>query len=180
MAAVVIRHGRVEDVDSILEIVKEVTVRMNAEGNFQWNQFYPLRDDFLKDIERQELYVAVDSENNDQVLGMVGICDAQPVEYGDITTWDKDIRSLVPHRLAVSPFHQSKGVAQRLLQLAEELAREKGISRVRVDTNDQNHRVQHILEKKLGYEYKGIMQFRDFHSEIYSTLFFKCYEKILS
>lgn len=81
----VIRHGTVEDVDSILDIVKEVTARMNAEGNFQWNQFYPLRDDFLKDIERQELYVAVDSQNSDQVLGMVGICDAQPIEYGDIT-----------------------------------------------------------------------------------------------
>lgn len=175
-----IRLGRKEDLDQIMEIVRVVTIRMTEEGNRQWNHLYPLRQDFERDIAQNSLFVACKTEKDDVVLGMVAVCTEQPVEYGDLPNWDCSVQALVPHRLAVSPNHQSQGVARALLEYVESLAREKNYPCVRIDTNDQNKAMQHILEKKLGYSFIGTIQFRSFAPEVYGNQFFQCYQKWLA
>ena len=53
-----VRAATVDDLDAIEVIVQQVVKAMNDSGNFQWDQVYPLRADFAKDIANGELWVA--------------------------------------------------------------------------------------------------------------------------
>jgi ribosomal protein S18 acetylase RimI-like enzyme len=172
-----VRAGRADDLDVIMEITKELTKIMNDEGNLQWNEHYPSREKFLEDVHNGHLFVAVDKSLNNEVLGMIAINTEQGAEYGEI--WNLNEEAVVAHRLGVSPKAQGKGVAQILLKHCETIAKEKNIPRIRLDTYSENLRMQHVLEKKLGYEYKGKIKLRFEPQEIFSKLLFNCYEKFV-
>jgi ribosomal protein S18 acetylase RimI-like enzyme len=172
-----VRAGRTDDLDVIMEIARELTKIMNAEGNLQWNEHYPTREKFLEDVHKGHLFVAVDEDVNNEVLGMAALNTDQAVEYGGV--WNLNEEAVVAHRLGVSPKAQGKGVASLLLQHCETIAKEKNIPRIRVDTYSENVRMHHILEKKLGYEYKGKIQLNLEPKEIFSKLWFSCFEKFV-
>lgn len=65
---------------------------------------------------------------------------------------------VVVHRLAVSMKHQSRGVAAGFMNAVEHLAASQGIGSFRVDTNFDNDRMLHLLEK-LGFAECGIIHY---------------------
>ena len=86
---------------------------MNQEGNYQWNEHYPIEADFFKDIDNGDLYVAVDldhsivgfSGNSNiflEVIFELAITTDQPKEYSEVGL-DIQEMAIVPHRLAVVP-----------------------------------------------------------------------------
>lgn len=170
----IIREGRLEDLDTVMEIVSDVIKIMNAEGNMQWNEHYPKREHFELDVKNGDLYVAVEG---DGVVGMIAINFDIPEEYAAV--FDLNDPSVVPHRLGVSPRVQSKGIAQLLMSHCEVLGKKKGIDRVRVDTNDANERMKYILSNKLGYEDRGLIKLLFEPQEIYGKLNFRCFEKMI-
>jgi ribosomal protein S18 acetylase RimI-like enzyme len=87
--------------------------------------------------------------------------------------WDIDEPAIVVHRLAVDPAFRGAGVAAALMQKAEDVAVERGVGVLRVDTNTQNEATQRLFPK-LGYRLAGeiSLQFRP-------GLRFFCYEKRL-
>ena len=156
-------------------MVKEVVPLLHASGNYQWDDEYPTESDFRKDIAADVLWVAYDIAES-KLAGVAAIITDQAEEYGDAGL-DVTQVAIVPHRLAVSPSYRGRGIAQGLMQKAEEEARSRGISLLRVDTNVLNHPMQHIFTK-LGYQYKGDMSFK-FKPETYGKMRFCCFEKIL-
>ena len=52
-----IKRAIIENIDSIMDIVSKCTEHMISNGIFQWNDAYPSRETFLKDIEDENLYV---------------------------------------------------------------------------------------------------------------------------
>jgi ribosomal protein S18 acetylase RimI-like enzyme len=78
------------------------------------------------------------------------------------------------HRIAVDPDFAGRGIAVALMQQAETVARERGIAKLRVDTNTQNQVTQRLFPK-LGYTFAGEITL-DFRP----GLNFLCYEKQLS
>ena len=52
-----IKRAIIENIDSIMDIVSKCTQHMISNGIFQWNDTYPSRETFLKDIEDENLYV---------------------------------------------------------------------------------------------------------------------------
>ena len=82
-------------------------------------------------------------------------------------------RKKVVHRLAVNPEFRGAGLAGALMNKAEEVAMERGISVLRVDTNTQNEATRRLFPK-LGYVLAGEigLGFRP-------GLRFLCYEKRL-
>ena len=54
-----IRLARINDLDTIMSIIKEIQKEMKLENNPQWNEEddYPSKDKFLLDIENNSLYV---------------------------------------------------------------------------------------------------------------------------
>lgn len=140
---------------------------MQAAGNQQWDESYPNVAVFESDIELGQLWVA---EIDGAVAGMAAVTTDQEPEYAQVG-WNVDETAVVVHRLAVDPEFRGAGVAAALMRKAEEIAVERGISVLRVDTNTQNKATQRLLPK-LGYELAGEigLSFRP-------GLRFLCYEK---
>lgn len=142
---------------------------MNAEGFTQWNEKYPTKDYFEKDIGRGELYLGMDDE---VIIGTIALTDEQEPEY-DIVPWPcKEGIHLIIHRLAVEPEYQNRGIAKKLMEFAEAHARESGFASLRVDTYIKNPKVQRLYER-LGYVQCGTTHFPEQDGP------FLCYEKSL-
>ena len=50
------RAGRKEDIDKIMKLVSKAIIHMEKKGIYQWDENYPIKEDFLEDIEAKELY----------------------------------------------------------------------------------------------------------------------------
>jgi GNAT superfamily N-acetyltransferase len=145
-----IRPATSADIPALLDLIKRVVPQMQAAGNFQWNEYYPNEAVFSEDIDKQQLWVAT---VDDQLAGVAALTEDQEPEYAQ-AGMDLSERAIVTHRLAVNPDFRGQGVAAALLQQAEQLALDRGIACLRVDTNSENQATQRLFPK-LGYQYAG-------------------------
>ena len=157
------------DVEALMALVRRVVPLMRAAGNLQWDEHYPNASVFERDIELGQLWVA---EIDGAVAGVAAVTTDQEPEYAQVG-WDVEEPAVVVHRLAVDPGFREAGVAGALMQTAEKVAMERGISVLRVDTNTKNEATQRLFPK-LGYVLAGEigLGFRP-------GLRFLCYEKRL-
>jgi len=164
-----IRLATLTDIPEIMQLIADVVPLMRAAGNMQWDDTYPNPPAFEKDIALNQLWIA---EIDGKIAGVSAITTDQEPEYADVG-WDINETAIVTHRLAVSPHYQGKGVAAALMVQAEQVAINRGITKLRVDTNTQNQATQKLFPK-LGYKYAGEigLGFRP-------GMRFLCYEKIL-
>ena len=164
-----IRLAVSEDVAAVMTLLRRVVPLMLATGNLQWNDDYPNAEVFERDIELGYLWVA---EMDGAIAGVAAVSTDQEPEYAQVG-WDINEPAVVVHRLAVDPTFRGAGVAGALMGKAEDVAVERGIRVLRVDTNTQNEATQRLFPK-LGYELAGEigLAFRP-------GLRFLCYEKRL-
>jgi ribosomal protein S18 acetylase RimI-like enzyme len=141
---------------------------MQEMGNFQWTSEYPTEFNFQSDIANENLYVAVTLEN--KLLGVCAITTDQGDDYLQIPHWKPNEISVVPHRLAVHPDSQGRGVARALLSTAEKIAMQMQIKQIRVDTNSANIVTTNFFPK-LGYKFVGEINLAGRLGR------FSCYEK---
>lgn len=76
-------------------------------------------------------------------------------------------------RVAVTPSAQGRGIAQKFIEYAEQVARGKGYSYVRVDTNSMNETMQRLF-KRCGFQF-----IQDINLKNKPGLSFKLFEKKL-
>jgi GNAT superfamily N-acetyltransferase len=169
LGMVAIRLATEQDVDHIMNIVHKVIPIMHSSGNFQWDEKYPNPEVFLMDIMNQDLWVG---EIDGVIVGMVALTLDQPKEYAHVGLDQSEV-SIVPHRMAVDPDSQGKGVAKKLLSQADVVARTKGVPRVRIDTNVHNQ-ITNRLFPSSGYILKG-----EIGLDTRPGLRFLCYEKLI-
>jgi ribosomal protein S18 acetylase RimI-like enzyme len=157
------------DLPALMTLLRRVVPLMIASGNLQWDESYPNETVFLRDIGLQQLWVA---QADMSIAGVAAITTDQEPDYTQVG-WDIEEPAIVVHRLAVDPSFQGAGVASALMQKAEQVAAERGITILRVDTNTQNQATQRLFPK-LGYQLAGEigLKFRP-------GLRFFCYEKRL-
>ena len=112
-------------------------------------------------------------ENND-VVGIVVFNESQDEEYAEInwSTSEAD-RNIVVHRLAVRPDKQRRGIARRLMDFAEQWARENDYDAIRLDTFSQNPRNQRFYLNR-GYTDLGTVYLKYKKDHPYY-----CYELLL-
>ncbi len=165
----VTRLATLDDIPGIMMLVQKVVPIMQSMGNFQWAADYPNPEVFAKDISLNQLWV-VDIDG--AIAGVTAITKDQDPEYAD-AGWDISETAIVTHRLAVNPDFQGKGIAKILMNKAEEVAIQQGISILRVDTNTKNTATQ-ALFPKLGYKFSGEISLAK-----RPGLRFYCYEKLL-
>jgi GNAT superfamily N-acetyltransferase len=146
----IIRPATSADIPALLDLIKRVVPLMHATGNFQWDEQYPNEAVFGADIVKQQLWIALIDE---QLAGVAALTEDQEPEYAQVG-FDLSERAIVTHRLAVDPAFQGQGVAAALLNQAEQLALERGVSYLRVDTNSENQATQRLFPK-LGYQNAG-------------------------
>jgi ribosomal protein S18 acetylase RimI-like enzyme len=146
-----IRLATLQDIEAIMQLVKLVLPIMQATGNLQWDDTYPNADAFITDVKNEQLWVA---DFDGEIVGVIAITEQQEPEYAQVPGWDITEPAIVAHRLAVSPTMQGKGIAAALLRQCEVVARQKGISLIRLDTNTVNRPMQNLF-LKLGYNLGG-------------------------
>ena len=109
---VVVRLALESDVPAVMDIVTSVIPAMTAVGNHQWSNDYPASCHFLEDVKLQQLWVAT---LDGVVVGAGALTTDQPPEYAE-AGWDLSEKCIVPHRLAVSPSYQGKGIAAAIMK----------------------------------------------------------------
>ena len=158
-----------EDVAGVMGVLRRVVPMMRAAGNLQWDDAYPNAEVFERDIELGQLWVA---EIDGAIAGVAALTSDQEPEYAQVG-WDIEEPAVVVHRLAVDPAFRGMGVAGALMRKAEDVAMERGIRVLRVDTNTLNEASQRLFPK-LGYALVG-----EIGLEFRPGLRFLCYEKRL-
>lgn len=165
-----IRKATLKDIDSIMPITKACGRHMINLGIYQWNDYYPNRAAFENDVKRDELYVL---EVNDQVVGCIAISTFKDEEYLDVDWLTKTDNSIYIHRVAVHPDYQGQGMAQKLMDFAEDWARDNKFESIRLDTFSKNLRNQKF------YELRGYKKLSDIYFPKQSEYPFHCYELLL-
>jgi len=164
-----IRLATLDDLPALTALVRRVVPLMRATGNLQWDETYPNDAVFQRDIDLDQLWIA---EVNLSIAGVAAITMDQEPDYAQVG-WDITEPAIVVHRLAVDPAFRGQGAAGALMQKAEEIAIERGITALRIDTNTQNEATQRLFPK-LGYLLAG-----EISLEFRPGLRFLCYEKRL-
>lgn len=163
-----IREAIIDDVGRIMEILKKIIDEMHSYNNFQWDENYPQAKDFIKDIEKGELYV---SERENKIVGFICINRDEPKEY-DGLNWSLTDEALVIHRMGVDTDYRKAGIGSELVGFADNLARQNGVEYLKTDTNSLNTKAQALFQKS-NYFFVGEMSFRGKEKPFY------CYEKVL-
>lgn len=165
-----IRLATTSDLPALLTLLKRIIPLMREAGNLQWDDHYPNETVFRQDIANDQLWVA---DNDGRLAGVAALTENQEPEYAQVG-FDLTQRAIVTHRLAVDPAFRGQGVAAALLNQAEKLALERGITFLRIDTNSENQATQQLFPK-LGYVFAG-----DITLGFRPGLRFLAYEKELS
>lgn len=162
-----IEKAKAAQLDTIFDIFTACKRAMEEERIFQWTEQYPAIGHIAADIESGYLY----SLNSDgKSVGVINVSPVEEPEYKAIAWEDKEGRILVIHRLAVHPSEQKKGYARKLMDFAEDHARQQGYTSIRLDAYSGNPRVLRFYERR-GYEKRGETYFPG------RALPFYCYEK---
>lgn len=162
------RVAAMEDISSIMEIIRKVIAEMHSYNNFQWDEHYPQEKDFALDIQNGDLFVAT---REGKIAGFICINRDQPAEYTGVN-WSRVEDALVVHRMAVDPEVRKVGVGFELVAFADELAAKQKVRYLKTDTYSLNTNAQQLFQK-LGYTFVGEMRFRSREKPFY------CYEKTI-
>ncbi|PBH92310.1 GNAT family N-acetyltransferase, partial [Clostridioides difficile] len=119
-----IRKANMNDLESIMQIIKSTVEEMKTYNNTQWDENYPLEKDFVSDIKKQDLYIY---EVDGEVAGFICLNYEEPEEYLGLN-WSSNKKAMVIHRMAVNPNFRKTGIASKLVDFAEKLAVENNVS----------------------------------------------------
>jgi len=165
-----IRKAKLSEIPEILKVTKACAHHMITKGIFQWNEHYPSPEAFENDILRDELNIY---EFDEKIIGGIVVSTYMDDEYIPIKWLTSNEKNIYIHRLFMHPDYQAKGHAQKLMNFAEEYARNIGFVSVRLDTFSQNERNQRF------YEQRGYQKLGDIFFPKQSMHPFHCYELVL-
>ncbi|KMT23130.1 GNAT family N-acetyltransferase [Clostridium cylindrosporum] len=140
----------------IMDVLKDTIISMNTEGLYQWNENYPNEEIILNDMEKEELFVKVEDET---IKGFIVLNEHDDKGYENLDWKYEKEKSLIIHRLCVSPKYQGNGVAKEIMDFTNTFAASKGYKAIRLDTAVENKKAIRFYEK-LGYEKVGVLSAR--------------------
>ena len=147
------RQGTAADVDDIMLTIRQAKNYLKKHRVDQWQGKYPDETTILEDIARGECYVMTYCE---RVAGFFMLTDRPEPTYDTLTDgkWRTEGPYCTLHRAAVMAEYRGSGMAQRLMDAAEALARKKGAAALRADTHRHNEPMKALLRKS-GFAYRG-------------------------
>jgi ribosomal protein S18 acetylase RimI-like enzyme len=165
-----IRVAKISEIDDILTITIACAKKMSDRGIFQWNEHYPSKIVFENDIKRKELFVF---EEQTRIIGAIVISTFMDDEYKSVKWLASKYNAIYIHRLAVHPYFQGKGYAQKLMDFAENYAQQNNFSSVRLDTFSQNTKNHQF------YTHRGYQKLEAIYFPKQSEHPFYCYELLV-
>tara|TARA_B100002051_G_C16696861_1_gene618678 strand:+ start:1106 stop:1618 length:513 start_codon:yes stop_codon:yes gene_type:complete len=166
-----IRKALISDLDTVKKLTEACAKKMIDDGIFQWNDHYPSKEIFKKDIQEEALYVWDDKI---EIKGCIMFSDEKDEVYNSTKWLTQDGKNIYVHRLAVHPKFQKQGIGNKLMNFAESIAKKLNFISIRLDTFSQNKSNNKFYESR-GYQKLGDVFFRK-----QSEFPFHCYEKIIN
>jgi GNAT superfamily N-acetyltransferase len=153
---VILRKAELSEIPVIWIILQQAIEQRRLDGSQQWQNGYPNEKTVRDDITKGNGFVLV--ENNEIIAYAAIIFDIEPAYTAIKGKWLTNNDYVVVHRVATSNAVKGKGVATQLFKLIEELAIEKNVYSIKVDTNFDNVPMLKIVDR-LGYTYCGEVEF---------------------
>lgn len=148
--------ARTEDLDTAMAMINAAKKYLHDCGVDQWQTGYPDEACIQKDIEDHKAYFA---EEDGQKIGYMCIdFDGEPAYDHLKGEWQTQEPYVVVHRMAFSQKARGRGLSTRVFQLIEDFSKARNIHSFRVDTDEDNHKMKHILDKN-GFTYRGTIWF---------------------
>ncbi len=139
-----------------MDIINMAKQHLKDQGIDQWQTGYPDEVCIQGDIAKKKGYFIADGT---EILGyLCADYDGEPAYDTLKGEWSSQAPYVVVHRMAFSDSARGKGISDAAFRLVEEMSRDKGITNFRVDTDEDNQKMQHIL-KKNGFSYRGTIWF---------------------
>ena len=152
-----------KDLEELYGLYRRTAEAMKEEGLNQWNWgVYPTEEMIRGDVERGEMYVALEGGRIEAAIALTETVDP---EYTEVS-WTGGMRPGIFHRLAVNPALQGTGIGGDMLDDAIQLLRRAGCDCVRCDTNTKNRRALRLYEK-MGFRKCGTVHWDDTPEETY-------------
>lgn len=148
-----IRHARLEDMKAIQEIYAYARMVMRTSGNpNQWGDSYPEEEIIIEDINKKQCYVQTCGKEIQAVfMFMIGRDPTYDTIFDG--AWPDQETYGVIHRIAAGS--KARGVFRQCFEFCR-----KQIKTLRIDTHEENKRMQHLLEK-YGFQRCGIIYVHD-------------------
>ena len=139
------RRAEPRDRSAILSAIAHARAAIRALGIDQWQDGYPEPEVIDADIAAGIGYVF---EADGQIAGYMVLTDAPEAVYARIDgAWSCAAPYLTVHRMCIDDGFRGTGLSGKMLALAEETARERGLGSVRADTHRGNIVMRKLLER---------------------------------
>ena len=166
-----IRKASLKDLNEIKKLTEACAEALQQQNIFQWNEHYPSREKLQNDIQRKELFV---KEVKDRIIAIMVLTPKMDAVYENIEWSTETGNNLYVHRLATHPDFWGKGYARKMMDFAEEFAKNNDYTSIRLDTFSKNLRNQKFYENR-GYKKLGDVYFPHKNEDP-----FHCYELVLN
>ena len=125
-------------------------------GFEQWHPDYPTQQTILDDISNGTGYAFIEGE---KIIGYCCILIGDEPAYHEIEgNWKTDRPYAVVHRMAFRATARGGGLSKTAIHLIKNYCLQNAVTAIRVDTQDENKVMQHILARE-GFAYCGRIHF---------------------
>ena len=145
-----------DNVTDYYQCIEDARAYHKSMGFVQWHPDYPTQQTILDDIENGTGYAFTE---DGKIIGYCCIMIGDEPAYHEIEgSWKTDRPYAVVHRMAFSAAARGGGLSKTAIQLIKNFCRQKAVAAIRVDTQDENEVMQHILARE-GFAYCGLVYF---------------------
>lgn len=149
----IFREAKIEDIDTIAEIIAAASSRLGAAGVDQWQRGYPNRGSIERDVEASVGRVL--TLDSGEIVAYGALIYSGEKAYEELTggEWLREGGYAVIHRLCVASKYVGYGYSRHFMCQAEVQAAEQ-VASMRIDTHPENKIMQSLIAS-LGYTYCG-------------------------
>ena len=137
--------ARPGDFDRAMAILKAGREFQRAQGFIQWPDGYPDAESIRSDL-RDGLGYVLKADGVIAAYMYIGF-DGDPAYPAIKGAWQFDGPYAVIHRIAIAPEFRGLGLASITFRLVEDFCRSRDFYLLRIDTDEANKRMQHVLAK---------------------------------
>lgn len=151
-----LRNAVPSETETALAIIHTAKEHLKQQGIGQWQTGYPDRACIENDLSKGKGYFLVEGKT---ILGYLCIdYDGEPAYSRLNGTWTTGPEYVVVHRMAFTQQARGRGLSHAAFELVERMSLRKNIHSFRVDTDPENLKMKHILQKN-GFRPCGTIWF---------------------
>ena len=158
-----------DDILEVMYLLQHCIEDFNKNSVYQWNVAYPDYFRLLAEVENGSLYII---KHKGVCIGTITLTEEQDSVFETVNWKNSTEKFIVVKRIAVFPTWQKMGVGKKLIQFAEEFAKDYNYKSIRLDVASSSETLFKLYES-IGYTYAGEIHYPKQKEP------FKCLEKIV-